>query len=200
VEEKIFLLRRRAPKSVAVTIDRPTGGGSLAAVMKKVAGLINLLSLDINVLTTRRTRAGSILLEVEGAEKAKILADKIRAVTGDVARVRMPEPRTPVLLLGFPVWAEEEDVVADLDQAGIAGVVAENVIIRKNTGVRCKYVASLNLPLRDAIALAERKVVTVGWTRCRTNLLENSQPTCYRCQSRGHLAAECRNEAKPRGC
>jgi len=61
-------------------------------------------------------------------------------------------------------------------------------------------VASLNLPLHDAIALAERKVVTVGWTRCRAKLLEKSQPTCYRCQGKGHLNAECLNEAKPRGC
>ncbi|XP_060855818.1 uncharacterized protein LOC132933568 [Metopolophium dirhodum] len=198
--DKIALLRRRAPKSMAVTIDRSTDGGSLAAVMKKVSGSINLQSLGVKVLTTRKTRAGGILLEVEGIEKATLLAGKIREVVGDAARVRLPEPRTPVLLLGVPEWAEAENVVAGVTQAGVTGVTSENVIIRKNSGGRGEFVASFHLPLKDAITLAEKKAVTVEWTRCRVKLLSNNQPTCFHCQGKGHLAAECRNEAKPRRC
>lgn len=168
--------------------------------MKRISGSINLSSLGVKVLTTRKTRAGGILLEVEGTDKAVLLADKIREVTGDTARVRLPEPRTAVLLLGIPEWAEVEDVLIGLAQAEVTGVAAEDVAIRKNPGVRGDYVASLNLPLRDAITLAERRVVTVRWTRCRVKLLEKGQPTCYRCQDKGHLAAECTNEAKPRRC
>jgi len=63
-----------------------------------------------------------------------------------------------------------------------------------------EYVACLHLPLKDAITLAEEKAVTVEWTRCRVKLLANNQPTCFRCQGKGHLAAECRSEAKPRRC
>lgn len=62
--EKIALLRRRVPKIAAVMIDRPIDGGSLATLMKKVAGAINLKSLGVNILTTRKTRTGGILLEV----------------------------------------------------------------------------------------------------------------------------------------
>jgi len=185
---------------MAVTIDRPAEGGSLASVMKKVSGSINLQSLGVKVLTTRKTRAGGILLEVEGNENAALLAGKIREVVGDAARVRLPEPRTPVLLLGVPEWAEAEDVVAGVMQAGVTGVTSENVTIRKNSGGRGEFVASLHLPLKDAITLAEKKAVTVEWTRCRVKLLANNQPTCFRCQGKGHLAAECRDEAKPRRC
>jgi len=185
---------------MAVTIDRPAEGGSLASVMKKVSGSINLQSLGVKVLTTRKTRAGGILLEVEGNEKATLLAGKIREVVGDAARVRLPEPRTPVLLLGVPEWAEAEDVAAGITRAGVTGVISGNVTIRKNSGGRGEYVASLYLPLKDAITLAEGKVVTVEWTRCRVKLLVNNQPTCFRCQGKGHLAAECRDEAKPRRC
>jgi len=185
---------------MAVTIDRPAEGGSLASVMKKVSGSINLQSLGVKVLTTRKTRAGGILLEVEGNEKATLLAGKIREVVGDAARVRLPEPRTPVLLLGVPEWAEVENVVASVMQAGVTGVTSENVTIRKNFGGRGEFVASLHLPLKDAITLAEKKAVIVEWTRCRVKLLANNQPTCFRCQGKGHLAAECRDEAKPRRC
>lgn len=198
--DQVAVLRKRTPRSMAVTIDRPAEGGSLASVMKKVSGSINLQSLGVKVLTTRKTRAGGILLEVEGNEKATLLAGKIREVVGDAARVRLPETRTPILLLGVPEWAEAEDVVAGVTQAGVTGVTSENVIIRKNSGGRGEFVASLHLPVKDAIALAEKKAVSVQWTRCRVKLLANNQPTCFRCQGKGHLAAECRGEAKPRRC
>jgi hypothetical protein len=185
---------------MAVTIDRPVEGGSLASVMKKVAGTINLQSLGVKVLTTRKTRAGGILLEVEGNDKATLLAGKIREVVGDAARVRLPEPRTPVLLLGVPEWADAESVVDGVAQVGVTGVTPEFVNIRKNSGGRGEFVASLHLPVRDAITLAEKKAVTVEWTRCRVKLLASNQPTCFRCQAKGHLAAECRDEVKPRRC
>lgn len=93
-------------------------------------------------MTTRKTRAGGILLEVDGAEEAVLLTEKIREVTGDAARVRLPEPRTPVLLIGIPEWADAEDVVAGLGQADINGVLGGNITIRKNNGGRGEYVAS----------------------------------------------------------
>lgn len=185
---------------MAVTIDRPAEGGSLASVMKKVSGAINLQSLGVKVLTTRKTRAGGILLEVEGDEKATLLAGKIREVVGEAARVRIPEPRTPVLLLGVPEWAEIEDVVAGVTQAGVTGVTSDNVAIRRNSGGRGEFVAILHLPLKDAIKVAEKKAVTVEWTRCRVKLLANNQPTCFHCQGKGHIAAECKNPAKRRAC
>lgn len=198
--ERLALLQRRVPKTAAVTIDRPVDNGSLVAAMRKVSGSINLASLGVNVLTTRKTRAGGILLEVDGIEKASLLADKIRSVIGDTARVRLPEPRTPVLLLGIPEWVGVEEVLEGLVRAEITGVTAGDVRIQKNAGDRGEYVASLSLPLMDAIQLAETKVVVIGWTKCRVKLLEKNQPTCYRCQEKGHLAAECSNDVKPRRC
>ncbi|KAL4084093.1 hypothetical protein QTP88_029409 [Uroleucon formosanum] len=198
---KLAMLRQRAPKTAAVTIDRPAEGASLAAVMKKVAGTINLGALGVRVLTSRRTRAGGILLEVEGEEKAALLEGKIREVAGDTARVRRPQRKTPVLLLNIPEWAEAEDVVSGLAGAGIV-VEAKSVSIRSNGGKRgdLDRVARVDLPFRDAIALAVAKAVEVGWTRCRVKLLEKRQSTCFRCQQKGHHAAECRSEAKPRSC
>jgi len=181
-------------------IDRPGDGGSLATVMKKVAEEINLQSLGINVLTTRKTRTGGILLEVDGADKAELLAEKIRAVAGDSARVRLPVLRTPVLLLGIPEWVEAGEVADALARSGTPDVVADDIKIWRNAGGRAELVATLSLPLKNAISLAESKAVFVGWTKCRVKLLEKSKPTCYACQQKGHLATECRNEAKARRC
>ncbi|XP_026819043.1 uncharacterized protein LOC113557682 [Rhopalosiphum maidis] len=170
--------------------------------MKRVSGSVSLASLGVKVVTTRRTKAGGILLEVEGEEKARILERRIREVVGEAARVRRPERKTPVLLLDVPEWVEVEDVVGGLGAAGVvvAAPDVDRISIRKNGGSRGDRVARVDLPFRDAIALAEAKVVVVGWTRCRVKLLEKKQTTCFRCQQKGHLAAECRNAAKPRAC
>ena len=202
--EKLELLRRRAPKTAAVTIDRPPEGGSLAEVMKRVSRSINLPTLGVKVLTTRRTRAGGILLEIEGGEeKAATLAREVRALIGDGARVRQPESRTTVLLLDVPEWAAAEEVSEGLKKAGVDVSVGGDkppIAVWQNSGGRGGFVARISLPFKDAIKLAEAKTVTIGWTRCRVKPIEKSQPSCYRCQERGHLAAECRNPAKPRLC
>lgn len=199
-DSKIALLRLRAPKTAAMTIDRPAEGGSLAAVMKMVAESIDLASLGVKVVTTRRTRAGGILLEVEGSDKAGTLERKIPEVVGEAARIRRPEPKTSVLLLNVPEWAGKEEIVGALASAGVTNLTADEVTIRRNPGGRCDLVASLSLPLYDAILLAELKHVSICWTRCRVKLLEKNQPTCFRCQGKSHLAAECKNEQRPRRC
>lgn len=170
--------------------------------MRKVSRSIDLAGLGIKVLTTRRTRAGGILLEVEGDEKAALLAERVRVLIGDGARVRLPESLTPVLLLDVPEWAAEEEVVEGLRKAGVT-VGAEGrppVQIWRNEGGRGGFVARVSLPFKEAIQLAETGTVMVGWTRCRVKPIETSKPRCFRCQERGHLAAECSNPAKPRVC
>jgi len=154
------------------------------------------------VRTTRKTRAGEILLEVKGDDEAALLAERVRVLIGDGARVRQPDTLTPVLLLNVPEWAAEQDVVEGLRQVGVevgAGG-SPSVSVWKNSGARGGFVARVNLSHREAIKLTEAKVVTVRWTRSRVKPIEKTKPTCYRCQERGHLAAECKNPAKPRQC
>jgi len=115
--------------------------------MKKVAGAINLAILGVKVLTMKRKRAGSILLEVEGAEKVAILERKIRDVVGEVARIRRPERRTPVLLLEMPEWAKMEDVATGLSKTVVRTTLDGNSIsIRENAGGNGDWVARVDLP------------------------------------------------------
>lgn len=70
--------------------------------MKRISVGVNLSDLGVKVLTTRPTKASSILLEVKGEEKPALLEGKIKEVVGGVARVKRPERRTPVLILDVP--------------------------------------------------------------------------------------------------
>lgn len=204
--EAISLLKRRVPKSAAVVIQRPSEEGeTLTSVMKKVSNGVNLTELDVKILNTRRTKTGGILLEVGSQEEANALADKVRKVVGNTARVNLPERRTPVLLLDVPDWLEEEEVRDSLHKAGVdPGELGEpgsnHIVLRDNPGGRGGRVVRINVSFSAAIKLAEAKAVVVGWTKCRVKLLEKKQPTCYRCQGKGHLAAGCKSPERRRQC
>jgi len=87
-----------------------------------------------------------------------LLSEKVRAVVEDLARVRLPDLRTPVLLLGVPKWSEVADITSGLKQMGVS-TQEDNISVRKNASERGDFVARVNLPYRDAIKLTEGRFV-----------------------------------------
>lgn len=156
-------------------------------------------------MTTRRTRAGGILLEVDGEEKATLLDGKIKEVVGTAARVQKPERQTPVLILDVPDWCNARKVVIGLVKAEISPDElslnnCNRVTVRASQGGRGYGVARVDLSMATAIKLGEGRTVMVGWTRCRVKLIEKRQPTCHQCQEKGLLDSECTNKSKHRYC
>lgn len=194
-------------KTVAVVIDRPsTEGASLVSIMKKMSSGVDLEALGVKVLTTKTTKAGGVLLEVD-AEGGDVdpLVKAILAMVGDKARVRRLERRTPVLLLDVPEWVEEEEIKSGLIRAGVPPEALTHneksfIVTSTNRGRRQDRVVRIDVPYSTAIILAESRYLVLGWTRCRIRLLKKLQSTCYRCQEKGHIAVECKGPAKPRRC
>lgn len=78
-KEKVALLRKRVPQTLAVIVDCAIGEGvTLTYMMKTVARNVELKALGITVQNTRVTRTASILLEVDSSEIANTLAEKMR--------------------------------------------------------------------------------------------------------------------------
>lgn len=78
--------------------------------MRRVSTGVNFGDLGVKVLTTRSTKAGGILLEIEGDDKAVMLEGKIKEIVGKPARVRRPEWRTPALILDISDWIKADEV------------------------------------------------------------------------------------------
>lgn len=77
----LALVRRIAPRSVAVVIARPSAEGAwTVSVMKKAMSKVILEAFGVKVLTTRVTKTGSIRLKVEA----------ISTVVGDENKVGWP--------------------------------------------------------------------------------------------------------------
>lgn len=78
--------KKRVPKIEAVTIQPPSKGETYTEVLNKAKAMVDLNSLQITVVNTRKTKEGGILLEVKEKEKADVLAQKLREA--DVGKIR----------------------------------------------------------------------------------------------------------------
>lgn len=126
---------------------------------------------QVQVGNVRRTRAGAILLEVDGKEQVDRLSSHLREAIGEVARVSRPTRNTSILILNIAEWLDKEQVKVDILAADseLAGVT---VRIRNNVGGG--RVAQLNVAIEMAMRLADRKVLKIGWGMCRIILTVNT--------------------------
>ncbi|XP_025200586.1 uncharacterized protein LOC112598375 [Melanaphis sacchari] len=136
-------------------------------------------------------------MEVTGKEEAAKLADSVRSVVGEMARVSRPSRKTPVLILGIPDWLEEEEVRKEIVEAE-RELASVEISIRQNDGGG--RIASFAAPMETAVRLAERRSIRIGWGLCRVKLIERRHPVCFRCQERGHLAMKCRAQEVAKKC
>jgi len=181
-------VRRRSPKSEAVTISEPKDGLSYADVMKRVVQEVDLKEIGVEVSGSRRTKSGAILLEVREKEAADRLADCIRASLGGKATISRPSRTTKVLVVNIADWMEDDCVMEDIKRAD-TGLALAKIVIRSNSGGG--KMAIVDAPMDAAVRLSEQAHIRVGFNRCRVKLLEKRQQQCYRCQAVGHLAASC---------
>jgi len=190
-------VRKKIPKFEAVTIADPAGEETYTSIMSKVTSSVNLQELGINISNTRRTKTGSILLEVEGKKEAEKLTHHLQQVIGTTARVGRPSRTTPVLLLDVPDWVDEQEVTKQIKACDpdLAGV---EITLKRNTGGGT--VAQFRARMETAVKLAELRSIKIGWSLCRIKLLEPRPPVCYRCQERGHMAARCLAPEVARKC
>jgi len=193
--EAARLVKSRTPKTEAIMIDRLAEGETYASVMKRVTA-IDLNPLGVTVKGVKRSKAGGIIIEVDGKDDADRLAEGIKEAVGATAAVRRPTRSTPILILDVPNWMKEAEVVSHLvnfdSSFGDCQIrISDNQVGRT---VFCR------IPMKVASKVADSKKIRIGWAMCRTKLLERKERICYKCQETGHLAAACYSEAKPKEC
>jgi len=182
------LVRRRNPKTEAITIGNPKEGTTYAEVMKKVLDEIDLQEMGVKVCRTRRTKTGSILLEVKGKSGADALASRLTATIGDQAQVSRPVRTTKVLVVNIADWLENDRVIEDI-RSTVEGLSSAPISVRENTGGG--RVAIITAPMDIALRLAAVGAIKVGIGRCRVKLLEVKKVRCFRCDELGHMSNVC---------
>lgn len=194
--KSLDLVRSRVPKGAAVTISRPAEGVTYSDIMRKVKENVQIYDLDLKP-EARVTKTGGILLKVKDDLEADRLMVALNSAIGQMASVSKPSRTTPILILDLAVWHSSQDV-EEAVVAAVPDLAGMKVTIRVNPGGG--RVGRLDAPLPAAVRLAEMGKLHVGWSRCRVKLLEAKEPKCYRCQKRGHFAANCSAEEVRKRC
>ncbi|CAI6346792.1 unnamed protein product [Macrosiphum euphorbiae] len=176
-------------------IDQLAEGETYASVMKKVTA-IDLNPLGVTVRGAKRSKAGGIIIEVDGKDDADRLAEGIREAVGAAAAVRRPTRSTPILILDVPNWIEEAEVISQLVNFDSSFGDCQ-IRISDNQGSRTAF---CRIPMKVASKVADAGRIRIGWAMCRAKLLERKDRVCYKCQGTGHVAAACNSEAKPKAC
>lgn len=184
-------LLKRIPKTQAVALGPPGEGDSYAGLIRKAKDAVpNLKELGVEVVGTRRTANGQVLLELKTAEEADLLAATLKEKMGAEANVRRPTRMTPILVMGVEESVTTEELRVAL---GVEDCDVKQFSIRSSAdGYRT---ARIEVSMRAAARLTKARVLKVGWATCRVKLLpEKKRLTCFRCQEEGHMAAACRGE------
>ncbi|KOC59636.1 hypothetical protein WH47_11066, partial [Habropoda laboriosa] len=149
---------RRGPRTAAVTITLPSGGTkSLSEVITRAEENLDLADLEIEDVRHRRARTGGLLLEISGPEreaKAQALAEKLKNILGEDAKVVHPCLCAEMRVYGLGDAATPEKVAAGIAAAGgcAVGEVRTGEIRRPATA---EHLAS-RLPARFMTCALER--------------------------------------------
>ena len=181
----------RAPRTEAIIIRTVKEGMTHAEVLRLAKGSVDPVALSAKIVSTRRTKAGDLLLEVKGKESADTLALRIGEAVKDCAKVRRPQTMREVMLLGVDPSATVEETRAALQNGtGVTVNGSAAIVLRPaRNGTQC---ARFSLPLKDASALSKKGAIQIGWTRARVKVLEQRPLRCFRCLGHGHVAKECK--------
>lgn len=176
-------------------------GQTYAQVLAGARQNINLADLGIANLKFRVAQTGGRVLEMAGsggAEKADLLADRLRATFADRGvKIARPVKKAEIRLIGLDDFITRNDIVLK-----VASLVVETVghggpstefhvgeIKRSPTG-------SGSVLVECPVAVANKMVtagrLTIGWSSVR--VLEARPLQCFWCLEKGHVRHRCTAE------
>lgn len=186
--------RKRLPKSAAISI-KTSEGVTYAEALRKIKQETSLAEYGIKDIKIRRAANKNTLLEITGEDhvnKANALADKIKEVLNDMAKVTRPTRRADLRIIGFDesVMVEEiECAIAETGNCKIDEVKVGQIGYLKNG----QGIVIVNCPLHAAISVSNLTKIKIGWTVSKVIMLKPRPLQCYRCWHYGHASFNCRN-------
>ncbi|XP_049869424.1 uncharacterized protein LOC126369171 [Pectinophora gossypiella] len=197
----------RPPRSAVVTLTlRPetiAEGVTYAQVLTRAKMGVNLKQLGIDGLRFRLAATGARVLEIPGkesADKAELLAAKLKEVLPDTVKVACPVRCTDVVVSGLDDSATAESITAAVSEVGKCS--PEHVKVGPiRVGVFGVGSALIECPIGAAKTLLERGRLLVGWSSARVRALGPRPMKCFKCFEIGHTGLQCNSQVdRSRNC
>ncbi|EFN86420.1 Cellular nucleic acid-binding protein, partial [Harpegnathos saltator] len=177
--------------AVTITAEKGQYKDLLAEAKRK----IDLTGMGIEKIKTRVGATGALVLEIPGEERGKqadLLADKLKEVLTDRARISRPQKMGELRLKGLEISTTESEAAEAVAKAG--GCKVGEV---KTGSLRIAYnnyrTLWIQCPLAAAKRVAEIGSIKIGWTQTKAELLQARALQCYRCLEKGHVQTNCKN-------
>lgn len=128
----------------------------------------------------------------ENNEKADKLAEKIQEVLKNKALVTRPTIRGELKITGL-----DESVTSEEIRAAVAlnsDCKSEEVIVSNIRTTRSGMcIAWIKCPVQNAVKIADKVKLKIGWTITRVELLKSRPLQCFRCWCTGHVKDKCKS-------
>lgn len=162
-------------------------------MLKSARDKISLDELNIKMTRIRRAANGGMIIEILGQnehDRADALADKLKTILKDQAKVVRPMVRDEIRLIGLDDSVSKEEVMYVVAQNGNCKEedVKTGPIRQMNNGL---FTVWVQCPLSAAIKTANMKKIKIGWTLARVDLLEKKSVQCFKCWRYGHVRLSC---------
>ncbi|EFN79150.1 hypothetical protein EAI_05699, partial [Harpegnathos saltator] len=188
VEKRV---RRKVPNTAAIiiTADKEQYKGLLAEAKRK----IDLTHIGIEKMKTRVGATGALVLEVPGEERGKhadLLADKLREVLSDRAKISRPKKMGEIRIRGLEISTSEEEAAETV--ANIGGCTVSDIKTGRIRETRnCFRTLWVQCPLLAAKKVTEKESIIIGWTQAKVEMLQCRPLQCFRCLEKGHVQINC---------
>ncbi|XP_023940561.2 uncharacterized protein LOC112047623 [Bicyclus anynana] len=170
-------------------------GTTYAKVITFAKEKINAADIGAHGVRLRKAATGGRLFEFPGAssaDKADLLANKLREVLGDdFVTVSRPIKSVDLRVTGLDDSVTSAEVIAAV--ASVGGCPADQV----RAGVVVSGYDGLGAVLVHCPVAAAKKIVAggrllVGWVSAQVKLLDARPLMCYRCLAPGHVGVQCK--------
>ena len=194
--------RRERNKGEALVVEVKEGV-SYADLLRKVRTDPELKELGENVVKTRRTQTGAMLLELkkDPAVKSSAFKSLVEKAVGYESKVRALSPETTIECRNLDEITTEEELEDALIVLLDDRTTPMAIRLRKAYGGT--QIASIRLSTPSASKLLETGKVKVGWSVCPLRpvpRVTQQMTRCFRCMGFGHQARNCDGPDRTNSC
>lgn len=188
----------KKPKTDAFII-KPTDGHSYSEVLKNLRSRLNPEKAEVNIKAIRRTKDGSLLLQLAKGEKiTETFTEAIKSTLLDTAELRELKPKTTVELRDLDSFTTNEEVT-DAIKSLLKNPSADFKVHVGAPNLREQKRATITLSSEDASTLLKEERVKIGWVRCKMRIC-NITKRCFKCFRSGHTRFECNGPDRTNLC
>lgn len=183
-------------RPAAIVIDAASEEDFPALTQKIKSGI----SVGNNITGMRKTKKGSLLLEVRGDQDAvNLVRSEVSRAVGTGANVRQLQQRTMLEIRDIDTWSNRDDIADSIVNETSVKRDMVNVVSLKNVYGRSQTALVL-LPTNEANAIVACGRINISVVSCRVRVAENRKRRCYRCLAFDHESKECRGMDRRNCC